>query len=338
MKIRYNIDDLHRCFDFSVKYHLAENKSNYNRTTGQYRGLGSILNDFFYGKLVEIGVVKAIEKYNHSIECVLDFEIHPLNKTNISDPDIPFVIDSHGRRNPNLFVEIKYHSETDRWLGLTYEQFVTIKSNKQYKDFYFIYASLYCEDELNEDLLGVYLRTLINHEYLTKFAKLESLYLKIDRILPSSLLEGYGVEFKAGRFLLETEIFQEIQEKFAKYYINNGHKLNYTKGILPVIMTSKQDPVKEYGEFLIDGDFDLWIKENEASNRYLIQTFSKTIISSPVLGQFHLEPGKFYLICFNTVGRDPVLKRNNIWIADRNIKHIQTESVEAQLQRIAESI
>jgi len=338
MKIRYSIEDLTECFNFSIRYHLAENKSNYNRTTGQNRGLGSIINDFFYGKLVEIGVVKAIESYNSNIKCILDFDIHPLNSSNISDPDIIKISESTSIRNPNLFVEIKYHSKNDRWLGLTAEQFRTIKENDNFKDFYIIYASLNCESDLNDDLLGIYLRNFINNDYLNKFSKLESIYLKIDRILPSSILEEKGIEFNLGRLLLETEIFQEIQEKSAFQLINKSHRLETTGKNLPVIMADKRDPVEEYGEYHINGMYELWLKSNLASSRYLIHPITNCKVTSAVLGNFNLEAGKYYLIWFCPVGRDPILKRNNIWIANRNVHNLVPEPTEKLLERISREI
>ena len=48
MKIKFKKEDLYRCFEFPVKYYLDETKSKSNRTTGQQRGLGSIINDFFW--------------------------------------------------------------------------------------------------------------------------------------------------------------------------------------------------------------------------------------------------------------------------------------------------
>lgn len=338
MKIRYSIEDLTECFNFSIRYHLAENKSNYNRTTGQNRGLGSIINDFFYGKLVEIGVVKAIESYNSNIKCILDFDIHPLNSSNISDPDIIKISDSSGYRDPKLFVEIKYHSESDRWLGLTAEQFHTIKENDNVKDFYIIYASLNCESELNDDLLGIYLRNYINNDYLSKFSKLDSIYLKIDRILPSTILEENGIEFNLGRLLLETEIFQEITEKSAFQLIKKGQRLVTTGDNLPVIMTDKRDPVEEYGKYKITGVYELWLKSNIASNRYLIHPISNCKVTSEVLGNFNLEAGRYYLIWFCPVGRDPILKRNNIWIANRNVQNLVPESTDKLLERISREI
>lgn len=335
MKIRYSIDEITKCFDFSIRYHLAENKSNCNRTTGQNRGLGAILNDFIYGKVVETGVIKAIESFNDKIKCGLDFDIHPINSTNISDPDIIKVIDSECERSPRIFIEIKYHSETDRWLGLTHEQFLTIKNNKKYNQFYIIYASLHSEDNLNDDLLGMYLRQHIDNDYLKNFSSIDSFFLKIDRILSFEILEKYGIEFKAGRFLLETEIFYQIPEISAKYYIDRGRQIEVNPGALPVIMSNKISPVKEYGEFSIDGKYELWLKENPSSNKYLIRTHTKCIVTSEVLGTFILDPGMFYLILFCTVGRDPILKRNNIWIANRNIYKIQQQTTEEILQKIA---
>ena len=107
MKIKFLKEDFYKCFEFPVKYYLDDKKSKSNRTTGQQRGLGSVINDFFLGKLIEIGVARVIEENSNGKKCELDFSIHATGEDHDNDPDILKIVDKDGIRSPNIFVEIK---------------------------------------------------------------------------------------------------------------------------------------------------------------------------------------------------------------------------------------
>ena len=82
---------------------MDDKKTSSNRTTGQYRGLGSIIDSFIIGKLIEIGVAKIIDEFSEDKEIGLDFDIHSLTKENLSDPDITKIKENGAERKPKIF-------------------------------------------------------------------------------------------------------------------------------------------------------------------------------------------------------------------------------------------
>ncbi len=352
IKMEYEIkkEDLEKCFKFAVEYHLDETKLVANRTTGQYRGLGGIIDSFVIGKLIEIGVAKIIEKGTKKI-CGLDFELHKLNKDNISDPDIVKIIEGGVDRNPNLYVEIKNISKEDRWIGLTNEQFITILSNKLVKDnpkkVILIYATLITKNERNSiDPLGVYLKSKIDTDLLKKFCNVGELYVKIQYIITGEDLKKHGVYFNQGSYLYETEIIKEASQMTSKKILQNNEKFEKVEikhGQLPIIMSSNLPEPKEFGKFEYEGDIDVYLKNNYkngnvSSKRMYIYAKAKTKITNAVLGVFELEEGKVYECWFATVGMNPSLKRNNIWIAQRNLKNVIAVKDEEYLKKVRDEI
>lgn len=353
MRMEYKIkqEDLERCFKFAVEYHLDETKLSTNRTTGQYRGLGGIIDSFVIGKLIEIGVAKIIEKGINKF-CLLDFSIHQLNKENFSDPDIIKIQENSKVRPPNLYVEIKNISEEDRWIGLTAEQFSTILSNdlvkKDPKKVILIYATLSTKSKnLNLDPLGVYLKSRINMELLKKFCDVGDLYVKIQYIITGQDLKEYGVPFNQGSYLYETEIIKEASPLTRKRILSgheNFEKITLKKGILPVIMSNTNFPEpKEFGAFEYTGDLEVYVKTNRkdgkiSSRRMYINCKKDSTITNKVLGVFELKSERIYECWFTTVGMNPSLKRNNLWIAQRSIKIILSEKREQYLEGIRKMI
>ena len=68
-------NDLERCFKFTLNYHLDKKKGSVSRTSGQYRGLGGIIDSFFIGKIIEIGVASIISRYSPN-----NFAVKPRSK------------------------------------------------------------------------------------------------------------------------------------------------------------------------------------------------------------------------------------------------------------------
>ena len=240
--------DLEKCFKFAVEYHLDERKGPSNRTTGQYRGLGGIVDNFFIGKLVEIGVTSILEKFTKK-KLILDFEIHELDRESVTDPDIVSIKEDGKDRQPRLYVEIKVVSPSDRWIGLTTEQFQTILKNSIADDepsrVYIIYASLMSRtDEADGDVLGVYLKEKTGLKIFERFCDSHDLYVKIQYVIRGDELEKKGVRFDEGSYLYETEIFEEVSEKTADKITNpeNNHifkKLRLKSDVLPIIMRNR---------------------------------------------------------------------------------------------------
>ena len=69
-------EDIKECIHFSTKYFLDPKKTRVGRTTGTYRCLGRMINDWLVGKLIEIGVKNILESYLSEKILNLDFEIH----------------------------------------------------------------------------------------------------------------------------------------------------------------------------------------------------------------------------------------------------------------------
>lgn len=347
MEYNVTIQDLEKCFKFAVEYHLDKTKLASNRTTGQYRGLGGIIDSFFIGKLIEIGVSKMIEA-EAGKECVLDFDIHSINKDNVSDADIVKIKESGRERKPNFFVEIKNVSPDDRWIGLTAEQFSTILRNETAgsdpKKVFIIYASLLSKKgDKDGDILGVYLKSKTGINLFDQFSDTNDLYVKIQYIITGEDLKNKGTEFNQGSYLYETEVFEEAGGRSADQIMSGEYehtfkKVNLEGNKLPIIMRDNMPEPKEYGEFTYEGDIEVCKKENRSSKRMYIYCKTDAVIKNKVLGTFKLEKGKLYECFFTTVGMNPSLKRNNIWIAQRNLPNILSITPQQMLKEIAEKI
>ena len=350
MEYQIKKEDLENCFKFAVEYFLASGKLTTNRTTGQYRGLGGIMDSFVIGKLIEIGVARIIDGHTAK-KCLPDFRIAEFAPENISDPDIYKVIENGKERDPNLYLEIKNISEEDRWIGLTAEQFSTILSNrlvnKDPKKVILIYASLIKKNkEGNIDPLGVYLKSKITMPLLKEFCDIGDLYVKIQYIITGEDLKKYGVSFDEGSYLYETEIIQEASPMTVKRILNShdDYKKASLKGKeLPIIMSNTLPEPKEFGEFEYEGDIEVYVKTNHkggkiSSRRMFIHSKTDAVIKNKVLGVFKLDKGKIYECWFITVGMNPTLKRNNVWIAQRNLVNIVSKKVERHIEEIRKHI
>jgi len=69
-----------------------------------------------------------------------------------------------------------------------------------------------------------------------------------------------------------------------------------------------------------------------------IHAKNNAVIKNKVLGTFDLEKGKVYECWFITVGMNPSLKRNNIWIAQRNLNNVIIESPKQYIEKIRKQI
>lgn len=343
MKTEFSPEEFEKCFNFPVNYYLDSKRSNINRTTGQSRGLGAVINDFFIGKMVEVGVSKIINSRNTNIECLPDFSIYDSQEDHANDPDIVSILDKGAKRDPNIFIEIKNISERDRYVGLTAEQLVSITGNKKYnKDSSFIiFASIKSSNsEKDSDLFGVFLKNKIKNIILNNFADIGDVYLEIKNIMSIGELIKYGKEFNKGSFLYETEILSiPMDESKKQRLLSGGFEKKLLKNcILPVVMMDKRPAPKEFGEFKIKGMAELLIKKNEKSNRVYLNCISNIVIENDFLGNFYAEKGKIYELSFTTVGRNPILNRNNIWVANRNLDNILKDSIETKVKHISSKI
>jgi hypothetical protein len=65
---------------------------------------------------------------------------------------------------------------------------------------------------------------------------------------------------------------------------------------------------------------------------------SDVIVKNNVLGIFKLNKDELYEVFFTTVGRNPTLKRNNIWIAQRSLPTLSLKSDSERFKEISEKI
>ena len=330
-------EDFKRVFEFGTNYYIEPSKNTTGRTTGEPRGLGAILDAFTLGKLTEIGVEKILKTDNPNKDYILDFDIKS-NSDVKDEPDIIAIRENSIYREPNLFIEIKNTSENDRWIGLTEEQFNTIKRSAKTREIYMIYASI-SSDTIDDnpktaDLTGMFLKEIENQDKSQIFQKFASLNAKckIEFIISSKDLEEFAYPFERGMNMYETNLFEE--KKKSSFYSQGGTKIR--KDIIKIeefigfdnsmnLTLSNNRPAErdEISQFKIKGDFKLLYKK---STTY-IECLSDVYLENSIFGKFKLEAGKFYSFNLITVGRDPKLKRNNLFIAKNRIYQLISDGL-----------
>lgn len=348
MKHKLSVKDFDTAFDFALRYHLEPKKSKSSRTHGASRGLGGVLDSFILGKTVELGVASVLGSFNSKKLYRLDFDIKENSKI-LFDPDIIEIVEKNKTRKPNYSVEIKSISKSDRWLGLTHEQFETIKKTTKLENIFIIGA--YIENnnlgnEKQKDLLGAYLKNRFKDKKFNNFTNIDNINIVIDYAISGEELSKNGILFKKDFFMFETEVF-EIAGKRTEPNILRGKikkiKTFAGKGILPKYTMDKKFPEPVFmGDFIFDGDFELFEKLNLNTKKRYLRCVSDVVVRNNVLGEFLLNKGKTYLFKLCTLGRKPTLDRNNIWIAKRNIPFLQSRGLirkpETNISLIAKGI
>jgi len=330
---KLNLEDFKRVFEFATNYYIDPTKNTTGRTTGEPRGLGAILDSFTLGKLTEIGIEKIFSEFNSDKKYLLDFEIKDNNQVK-DEPDIIKIFEQDNFREPCVFVEIKNTSEKDRWIGLTEEQFNTIKRSAKDKQIYMIYASLK-SDTLNQnpkttDLTGMFLKEIEDKNKSTVFQKFASLNAscRIEFILTSKDLQNFSFPFERGMNMYETDLFKE--KKTNSFYSNNGTRKDVLKieefenlheYLFLDIDSEHKAENEKISKFLVKGSFKLIFKKKK---KY-IQCISDVYLFNQIFGKFELKSGKFYSFNLSTVGRDPKLKRNNVFIAKNRVYQLIKE-------------
>lgn len=331
---------LEKSFNFALDFHLDPKKTQANRTTGQTRGLGGVIDSFLVGKIVESCVVEILEKFNRK-KYELDFQVHDAGDR---DPDIIAISERGVRRAPKIFVEIKNIEDRDRWIGLTEEQFQTVAKNeivgRQLDKIFIIYATIKNKSESNgkwDDLLGVFLKSTTDSKLYGRFTDLKNLYVEIKLVLTAKELSEVGTRFEKGYYFYETEIFEEADPK-----IKDSPKLRKMKtanNILPKFRRDKSYPYpQKFGDISFRGKIEVYHKQNDKSNRMFVYCLTDVKVFNKVIGSFSLSKGKLYEYKPGTVGRNPVLNRNNLWIAKRNAENVLKKTVSQRIQEIADSI
>lgn len=347
---KLTFEDFKRVFEFGTNYYIDPSKNTTGRTTGEPRGLGAVLDAFTLGKLTEIGVEKIFTEFNKNKFYRLDFEIKS-NSQVMNEPDIVQIKENENIRDPNLFIEIKNTSEKDRWVGLTEEQFNTMKRSAGSKKIYIVYASVRSQTVNNNpkttDLTGMFLKEIENREKSDIFQKFADLNAecRIEFIISSDDLENFGYPFERGMNMYETNLFKEKDR--SSFYSQGGTRKDilYIKefknfnGAVNLEIKQGMLPEKEYiSKFEVHGSFKI-IKKKKKS---FIECDSDVTIANAIFGKFDLEEGKFYSFNLETLGRDPKLKRNNILISKRKIYQLidegQIRKPEAVVKEITDNI
>ncbi len=341
MEYKLTEADLAKCIEFAVNLYTQKTGSLSSRTTGQARGLGTIINDWVGGKAIEIGVKEMLEKLNPSKKIVLDFSIYEAGKK-AQDPDI-IKIEENGRtREPNLFVEIKNFGQNDRWIGLTADQFKTTKEkvNGNLDKIFLVYAQLIDVDNSSKkraDLLGAFLKTATKDSYsklFKEFIDVGKILVKAEFVITGKDLKNNGVKFTTNDFLYETEIFELKKQK-----VDFLKKIKLTGNILPKFQPDKDYPYPDkIGEIKFTGKARAFIKTNKKSRRMFIKCETNITAENKVLGEFKLLKGNVYNYSPGVAGRNPAIFRDNIWLAVRNVKNILSVGTDKALEEIAKKI
>lgn len=334
-------DALEKSFNFAVQFHLDPKKGQSNRTTGQTRGLGGVIDSFLRGKVIELAIVDILKKINPNKDYHLDFKVHDADDT---DPDVIKITEGNSKRDPKLFIEIKNTSEADRWIGLHEEQFETIKKNKivgsDLSKIFIIYASIknsLQSNDKSDDLLGIYMKSKLNTAQFEKFSNVSDLYVEIISAISADELFNEGTHFEKGYYFYETNVFRQVDLKYRDR--KNVNKVDVIGNSLPKFQYDKKYPYPEkFGNLNFRGKVEAFKKRNEKSNRMYIYCITDVKVSNNIIGEFELKKGSLYEYMPKTVGRNPVLNRNNVWIAKRNIHSAIKKSPAQRIQEIANSI
>ncbi len=339
--------DFKKAFDFAIRYHLDPTKQQTGRTSGEPRGLGGVLDAFTRGKLVEIGITQMLHTLNQSIKAELDFEMHSASEVR-TDPDIVSIEDNNGIRSPKIFTEIKNTLPNDRYIGVTDEQFNSIKTGADGKPAFTIYSSINTPEIDNSretDFVGMYLKSLTKHEMFNQFQDI-SAYAKLEFVLNLEELRRFGTPFPAGELFLETKMFSDSKKIFKNdgTLVKGVELLNTYKDYDNLLEMKLKNGKKysPYGDFNAKGSFNIYTKKNNKSTIQYIHCLSNVKVENDVFGTYELNKGCIYWFNLVTVGRDPILKRNNLFIAKRRVYQLIDQGLisnpSESLERIANDI
>lgn len=341
-----NFDDFRKAFEFGTSYYIEPSKNTTGRTTGEPRGLGAVLDAFTLGKLTEIGVEKILRDFNTKKFYLLDFEIKGTNLVS-TEADILQVVEGNTSRDPEMFIEIKNTSAGDRWIGLTEEQFNTIKRSARGKPIYMIYASL--ESELRGanpktvDLAGMFLKEIEDKNKSRIFEVFADLNAKcrVEFIISATDLANYAYAFEKGMKMYETNLF--VEKKLTSFYTADGFRSDVNSCQLYNDFTStlhleveKGLPPErpEIGDILVKGSFKLLSKKKKS----YIECVTDVSVESDIFGRFDLEKTKIYSFNLSTLGRDPILKRNNLFISKKRVYQLIEEGKIARPEIVVKDI
>lgn len=340
-------NDYLECVTFAYNYHMFEGKGSRGRTNQGKRGFGGELDEFVPGKLCEIAVTKILEHFSESKKkFIIDNDIYPDNDERVkSDPDIVSVVDLGKKRKPNLFIEVKRISPSDKMVGIRKSQLD--ESVKKWEGniigdekIFIVHAELYFEDKNNKksnDITGMILKYLTedNSTYsFSKFTDFSSLRCKINHIYNIKDLKEYGRIFKQGEIIPKILFFDgdSLRDK-NPFYVLGSNKLRKGFQIVknfqgettlnPFVWGSE---IKlDYGECKFIGEFNLIepIKKDK-NNRQIIQCISNVKVSNIFFGNYFLKKGKeFQFNLENALGSVSDVKgTDDMWMSITKLKQL----------------
>ena len=324
-------------------YYLDPKKATSGRTNSEPRGFGATLDAFTRGKLTEVGIKRMIEKLA-PIKCGLDFDMKNPSEVRV-EPDIITIKENGVIREPKIFTEIKNTSVNDRWIGVTDEQLNSMKEGSNGRDIYMIYSSLKGArvegNSKTSDFVGMYLKHISGLDIFSNFSDL-SAKANLEFILSTNELEKYGTPFPAGDLTYETNLFDGpkiIHKKDGT--LRSGIELDgeYRSYGGKIHVKRKDGQIdNKHGLFNLSGDFDIFKKVNEKSIRSYIRCLSDVKVSNDTFGSYFLEKGKIYNFILETLGRDPILKRNNLFIAKRKVYQLIENKILSEPDSILNNI
>ncbi|MEX0862160.1 hypothetical protein [Nitrosopumilus sp.] len=354
-------DEVKQCWEFGLKYFLDDTKSTQNRTGGQNRGVGGVL-DSFMNKIVEIAVCKELSKLNKSIDCLPDFEIHALNKGK-TEPDVYKIVEKKYKkeRNPNVYVEIKNISDADNWLGPKADEIESIQNNDykitDTKKMFYVYGELvdskHDSNKRHSSILGAYMKKLIPGDpVLMNFHDVSDLSVEIKYVFSVHDIQKLGVSFPKGGYMVSPEIFVEPAAK-TKIRIRNNmksgqyKKMNVGNKTLPketgAFLTkagrekTRLPYPKSFGDIKFKGKIEMHEEKLSSLVNHFFYCLNDVAISSDVLGDWNFKKGDVQNYRITYSGRDPELIKNNTFVARRNQK-ITDRLGAIRLAEIAKSI
>jgi len=176
----------------------------------------------------------------------------------------------------------------------------------------------------------MFLKEVEDKEKSTIFQKFSNLNAecKIEFILTSQDLEKFSFPFERGMNMYETNLFEE--KKLTSFYSANGIRKdvlktqefkNLDEDIFIEIANGIKAEREEISKFHITGNFKLITKKK----KIYIECTTDVYLFNSIFGKFNLKQGKFYSFNLATIGRDPKLKRNNIFIAKNRVYQLIDE-------------
>jgi hypothetical protein len=360
MKCAFAAEDFDKCFEFAVKYHLDPTKTSSGRTTGRSRSLGEVIDSFLGGKLAELAAVKLLKNTGSKKEYKLNFDIVSTAEVKNEADIIGIRADKKSKyRKPNLFIEIKLASESDHWVGPTLAQFNTIKSQQpDLKKVFFMGLTIKSDSNLDaktKDLLGIYLKSLSPNSIFKNFDSLNNLNAYLLYIISGEDLQKHGDQFLKGMHFYDTDLFQEVASITQKIILDNKSKrykvskifTDVAPRLLPKsgFISDLQNtiPNSKFFDFeSFNGQYKIFEIQNQKSISYYMHCLSNIYAETKYFGSIELEKNKIYKYGISTLGRNPVLARDNIWISTKKLLHLinsdKIQSPKERLKQIAEGI